>query len=249
MSNVWRVVDDTDDHIEYVDGATLTFGNVQQENIGLSLNTASLNGNVFNNTVHDATSFTFRFNGTSLAIVYGAVAGLIDIVKIGTFGAPETITPSCLLDGKPIRGFGFSGPEVGTSLNNQVLCSVDPLSYDGKLVEGEHELFFNVSHSLTSRFFVDYIVYEAMPGASVDGDVIQLGNNLAEQNKADLLGTTPQDSQLTFGSGWSKDGATSTSTPGSSVTVKFNGTAIQLYGELSGGVSNLATSQLDDQAP
>ncbi|THU90496.1 hypothetical protein K435DRAFT_864238 [Dendrothele bispora CBS 962.96] len=250
MGTVWRVVDDTDDRIEYSNGTTLTFGNVQQENFGLTLNTASLNGDVFNNTVHVATSFKFRFNGTSLAIVYGTVAGLVDIVKIGTQTNPTPITPNCLLDGKEIPGVSFSGPEVGTSLNNQMLCSVDPLSYDGKLLDGEHEISFNVTNSLTSRFFVDYIVYEALDGAPVDGDVLQLGNDFAEQISSDLLGTAPEDplAQLTFGSGWSKN-PTSTNTPGSSVTVKFNGTAIQLYGDLTGEVSNLATVQLDDQVP
>ncbi|KAK7435354.1 hypothetical protein VKT23_019705 [Stygiomarasmius scandens] len=96
------------------------------------------------------------------------------------------------------------------------------------------------------RFYLDYIVYESLPGASVDGEMLVIGSENFDASR---------DPHLTFSPGWVlsdawESNAMLTRTPGSNVTVSFNGTEIQLYGDLnSTESSNRATYQVDDASP
>ena len=67
-------------------------------------------------------------------------------------------------------------------------------------------------------FFFDFLVYESLPDAPLDGDVLQMGNSFYDF-------TETQDPHFSFGPGWQNiyNQAKTTSTPGSSVTIKFNG--------------------------
>ncbi|THU91822.1 hypothetical protein K435DRAFT_907751 [Dendrothele bispora CBS 962.96] len=261
MGTVWKIVDDIDGGFEYTGDWRFSSGDDIIDGAGASLNDSgdSLTGPVFNNTVHSVltagTSLKFRFNGTSHAALYGnnIRAGNLD----GSF-----IT-ECLLDNVLVGTDGDTSRAGNITLsltpppppnplvrNNQVLCrSGQPKSDSVSL--GEHELVFNVLNSTgtTAGLFVDYIVYETLPGASVDGDILQIGNG-------DLEFPAVRDQHLSFSSGWvpnlSPFANIFTSTPGSSVTVKFNGTGIQFYGERMGQgqvASNPMTYQLDDQDP
>ncbi|KAK7434549.1 hypothetical protein VKT23_020158 [Stygiomarasmius scandens] len=110
------------------------------------------------------------------------------------------------------------------------------------MFSGEHELLVN--STVHSPFMIDYIVYETVPDAPVDGDILQMGNNVIQF-------TEGQDPHLSFSPGWASNSnnAVWTSTPGSYATLKFNGTGVQLYGELAGDSSNVATYRVDDQEP
>ena len=110
---------------------------------------------------------------------------------------------------------------IGFAPNNQILCRADPGS--GFSGPGEHELIVNVTFTNSSSpFLFDYLVYETPPDAPLDGDILQMGNGGYKQ--------TLEDSHFSFGPGWGTDSnnATTTSTPGSSVTITFNGKMIIL---------------------
>jgi hypothetical protein len=78
------------------------------------------------------------------------------------------------------------------------------------------------------RLFFDYLVYEPLRGAPIDGDVLQIGNG--DSNYADLSESHGhlQDENLMFSPGWDLTSSTPsraaiTPEPGAFVTVKFNG--------------------------
>ncbi|KAK7472132.1 hypothetical protein VKT23_000254 [Stygiomarasmius scandens] len=252
---VWKMVDDTDDRIEYTGDWKPSFGDDIIGGVGVSLNDSgySVIGPVFNNTVHSiltaGTSLKFRFNGTMHAALYGS--------NVMTPDLNGSFVMECLLDGVSVGTDGDTNRPVTLSLppkdilvrNNQVLCRAGEAK-SNKVVLGEHELVLNVINSTgtTAGLFVDYIVYETLPGASVDGEILQMGNG-------DIDFPANRDHHLSFSSGWVETARPFadifTVTPGSSVTVKFNGTGIQFYGELV--AQNLASNpmiyQLDDQDP
>ncbi|THU91823.1 hypothetical protein K435DRAFT_800964 [Dendrothele bispora CBS 962.96] len=277
MNTFWKIVDDTNSGVEYTGDWRLSSGDDIIDEVGVSLNDSghSIIGPVFNNTVHSVltagTSLKFRFNGTSHAALYGSnVRGpnlngsfitecLLDNVLVGTDGDTSragNITLSLTPTDTLVR-------------NNQVLCRSGEAK-SNSVFPGEHELVFNVLNSTgtTAGLFVDYIVYETLPDASVDGDILQIGNG-------DIDFPADRDQHLSFSPGWVENARPFanifTYTPGSAVTVKFNGlfvsspihkmltsldligTRIQFYGELMGQGAQLAsnpmTYQLDDQDP
>ncbi|KAF5367958.1 hypothetical protein D9758_004354 [Tetrapyrgos nigripes] len=234
MTTVWKVVDDTDPRIVYGgewNQSLSEFGGIN------AVNQASLSGDIYNDTLHitkaNGTSLTFRFNGTSLLGLYGT---WITFDANASSSYPKT---RCFLDGIPILGFSTVF-QAGRATNHKLLCRADPDFYKGTMSPGEHELFVN--STVDTPFSVDYIVYEALPDASVDGEVLQFGNGAVQEDR---------DPHLSFSAGWgtNSNDSPSTSTPGSSVSLKFNGTGIQLYGELTGNSSNVGTYQLDGQSP
>ncbi|KAF5388958.1 hypothetical protein D9757_005022 [Collybiopsis confluens] len=108
---------------------------------------------------------------------------------------------------------------------------------------GEHELLINVTNYPTSTWYFDYITFESLADPVLDGEVLQAGN-------AELIDATNY-SMLSFGPGWSinPDDSSVTSIPGSTASMKFNGTSISLYGDLLTNVSNTASYQVDDHDP
>jgi hypothetical protein len=161
--------------------------------------------------------------GTSLALVYGT------LLPGQNEDTDAKITTSCLLDGKETQSFGQSEDPLGLIKvdNNEIFCRIDQQIFRNEpLSSGEHEVLFQItSLSKGARFYFDYIVYEPLPDASVNGDVLQIGNQEVEY----LSGMPLQDSHFTLGTGWNftTDLTTMTTTPGSSVTLKFNGSYVQ----------------------
>ncbi|THU86993.1 hypothetical protein K435DRAFT_782680 [Dendrothele bispora CBS 962.96] len=257
MGTVWKMVDDTNSGIEYTGDWRPSFGNDIIDGVGVSLNDSghSVIGPVFNNTVHSVltagTSLKFRFNGTSHAAIYGS--------NVRTPDLSGSFVTECLLDNVSVETDGSHPGPINLPLtptdilvrNNQVLCRSGEAK-SNLVVPGEHELVFNVLNTTgtTAGLFVDYIVYETLPDASVDGDILQMGNG-------DIDFPANRDQHLSFTPGWVETARPFanifTYTPGSSVTVKFNGTGIQLYGEFMGQGTQLALNpmiyQLDDQDP
>ncbi|KAF5342927.1 hypothetical protein D9758_014971 [Tetrapyrgos nigripes] len=159
--------------------------------------------------------------------------------------------------------------------NNAFVCG----SPRGSLSPGAHELVIQVGGMTNSTFFLDYVLYD--PGADVglgfDGggptsdtvvDSSGTGVDADDASQDDggsylLLGNPPQlgtlldeasENHVTFSGGWTLDNdiaSVLTRTPGASVSVRFNGTGIQLYGDLGEGsnISNIASYHIDDQPP
>jgi len=128
----------------------------------------------------------------------------------------------CELDGKEIVGGaalpGMQNSETkSSSINQQTICQSDSESLVGS--PGEHELTVNITKPSDMRFYLDYIVYESLPGASVDGEMLVIGSENFDASR---------DPHLTFSPGWVlsdawESNAMLTRTPGSNVTVSFNG--------------------------
>ncbi|KAF5356695.1 hypothetical protein D9758_013735 [Tetrapyrgos nigripes] len=266
-SLVWNLVDDSDPRINYSRGKwTTASGDTIPAAYTNSLDTSSTAGDVFNNTLHASkgvgSEFSFRYNGTGLVLVYGTL--VIPSITEESSGGYARI--DCLLDGQQRLGGGIAWPvNVPTLGNNQPICQLTESSIassitfegtQGPLSPSEHELVVKV-HLLdnNSTFYLDYLVYEPLPdawldgGGDGDGGVLQIGN--AETELAPTI-ASDGDHRFELGSGWQTGpfGENfNTTVPGSMVTVRFNGTEIQLYGDLSGTSSNTATYQLDDEEP
>ncbi|KAF5372137.1 hypothetical protein D9758_005074 [Tetrapyrgos nigripes] len=251
---VWKVLaDDTDSRVSYSGIWNLTTGDTLYEDIGGdTLNDLSTNGDVFNNTVHETrvngSSFTFAFSGLSRVIVYGTIVA----------SPPSSIangSVSCQLDDQQAVQSPYTLIPPNLSGNNDILCtsgSPFPLTSSdgsGQPTSKEHKLTVTIDDLINSHVYVDYLIYELIPdpNAPLDGDVVQIGNN----GETGVI----KSRNIVYSSGWgtgeaSRFNAASTSTPGASVTVKFNGTSIQMYGELSPhNSSNTATYQIDDNDP
>ncbi|KAK7455729.1 hypothetical protein VKT23_010762 [Stygiomarasmius scandens] len=238
MTTVWKVVDDSDSRIQYSGNWTFVSGDA-------NLSPWSLTGDVFNKTLHRAMDndkrFTFKFNGTSQLVVYATWT------PDPTENSSHLLKTNCAVDRKDILGFVIPTKGQAFVANWQEACRADPGSLPGgQMILGEHELVVNISTPGNMGFYLDYILYETLPGASVDGEMLVIGSGAFEASK---------DPHLVFSPGWAvnestSSGAMSTNTPGSNVTVKFNGTEIALYGDLYGlQNSNLATYQIDNQPP
>jgi hypothetical protein len=155
--------------------------------------------------------------GTSLALVYGTL-----LTQDPSDATPTIAITTCTLDGHNASGGSRSQPSNSSVIQyNQLYCSVNQQNYQGILSPGEHELIFQVNYLTNAHFLFDYIVYEPLPGASVDGETLQIGNGQAIYPQGSQL----QDSHFSLSSGWrfTDSDTTFTATPGSSVTVKFNG--------------------------
>ncbi|KAF9255867.1 hypothetical protein L218DRAFT_1008042 [Marasmius fiardii PR-910] len=189
-------------------------------------------GKVFNNTMHESFntggSLRFRFNGTSRITVYGSTA-----VNLGI--SPPGYNITCSLDGNALGGIGAQGFFVPSFTVSHLAWCVGNDKHggagigDGGFLVEEHELIINVTTCTNTHVYLDYIVYEVPPDARINGDVLRIGAN---QN-----GTLPalQDQHLIFSGRWFSNDSTGAATayiPGSSVSMKFNGTQIQLYGEI-----------------
>ncbi|KAF5360202.1 hypothetical protein D9758_011371 [Tetrapyrgos nigripes] len=253
---VWNILaDDTDSRVSYSGSWNLTTGDTLYEDLGGgTLNDLSTNGIVFNNTVHETrvngSSFTFAFSGFSRVIVYGTiVASPPSAVANGSV--------SCQLDDQQAVQSPYTLIPPNLSGNNDILCtSGSPFAltssdHTGQPTSKEHKLTVTIDDLINSRVYVDYLVYELIPDPDtpLDGDVLQIGNNAG-------TGAIKSQNNIIYSSRWGTGGdsvglnAGSTSTPGSSVTVKFNGTSIEMYGELSPhNSSNTATYQVDDNDP
>ncbi|THU95559.1 hypothetical protein K435DRAFT_124880 [Dendrothele bispora CBS 962.96] len=220
MSTVWKVVDDKDSRIEYSGQWTSVTGDTKLSDGSDTLDGLSRSGSVFGNTVHgtrtNGTGVTFRFNGTSLAAVYASVA-FDSFVGQGD----QVVMIDCFLDGKEATGSGYIPSSVPRPINNQPACSVYADSYKGTLSPGEHELSLNVTRISNASFYVDYVVYEALADAPIDGEILRIGDGQMNMRSS-------PDPHLSFGAGWEtgNGGMVSTVTPGSSVTVRFNGPSL-----------------------
>jgi len=144
----------------------------------------------------------------------------------------QLLGPTVNLDGFPVTTIG-STVNDGSPMNNQLLCGVNSRNFPNA-ASGEHQLFVNTT---SSGLVLDYIVYETVANASLDGDVVQMGNGQIRQAAID------SDPNLEFGSGWvdteisdtgsgARLGGKYTNTSGSSVTAKFNGSYTCVRSEL-----------------
>ncbi|KAE9385289.1 hypothetical protein BT96DRAFT_601370 [Gymnopus androsaceus JB14] len=230
MSTVWFMVDDTDTtslaysepHSNFAIASTKTFN--------------ATRGPAYNNTLHSTThkaSITFNFNGTSFFGVYGS----LDMVK--PLGTLPDIT--CSLDGFPTSSPQYSY-DVGTANNNYLACFANSDVLSQNL--GEHELVIDITNSVNSTWFFDYLTYESLPNPILNGEMLQAGNQ--------QLIPSANYSMLSFGPGWvnqEQDDSIETNVVGSEVTINFNGTQLALYGDLNSNVSNTAPYQVDERAP
>ncbi|KAF5366750.1 hypothetical protein D9758_006542 [Tetrapyrgos nigripes] len=256
-TTTWIVVDDTDSRIEYHGDwvATTDADNEGGREPGAA---GQPSGGAFNHTLHRAlsttgTSFTFKFNGSSLLLVYGSsyyLPGDTGILLDSYAVSCSWVTEKG--DGRSFEGTGKPDSETVSPLNNnQELCRFEELYGAGS--PGEHELMFEVETLSGAALYFDYLVYEPLLGAITDGDTLQIGNPYATYSQFD---PRLQDTRFSFSPDWDFDDSSlgldmaKTTTPGAFVTVKFNGTAIELYGVLTSNFSdNTATYQLDDLAP
>ncbi|KAF9256865.1 hypothetical protein L218DRAFT_1006890 [Marasmius fiardii PR-910] len=183
--------------------------------------------------------------GTSRITVVAAA-----ISNGGSSGTENDIQTACTLDGQNISGSEIHPQQglPGYPITNTQICRGDPKTFNGTMTAGEHTLSVSVTTQNSSRLYLDYIVYETLPNAPVNGEILKIGSKAWDPT---------EDPNLVFSSGWGRNQATaamSTSTPDANVTVKFNGTNLQLYGEvkysdLDGAESNTATYQVDGQPP
>ncbi|KAF5357512.1 hypothetical protein D9758_012497 [Tetrapyrgos nigripes] len=245
----WLFVDDTDARLHYSpagkwqlsNGSTPQSGNETLDNGDVTWG----GGKIWNNTVHGTTSdggnVTFVFNGTGYS-VYGSYL----------FPGPSPKGRiSCFLDGNPVADYFTDWPkdrDPDTMLGNIVFTCGSPTS------QGEHELVINVDSLVNSSFYLDYILYEpisaGLEGEDAEEVMMMIGNPLTS-----LFDESSEHHIVEFSVGWSVGSPNNdvvnvvTRTPGASVTVDFNGTSIQLYGDLGVGsnLSNSAIYQLDDQ--
>ncbi|KAF9255275.1 hypothetical protein L218DRAFT_1008754 [Marasmius fiardii PR-910] len=237
MATVWKIVDDTSSDITYFGNWAISSGDAQGH--ARSINSESLSGTVFNNTLHELQdvngTFSFKFNGTSRIAVYASG------VNNGT--SPGDIRGDCTVDGESILSFIWN-LHLGLSQVNAMICEGDYSQHlNGPIAPGEHTLSVNVTTHNDTRAYFDYILFETLPNAAVDGEKLEIGNSLFDAGK---------DPHLEFSPGWSVNtttGRMSTSMPGANVTVRFNGTDLQLYGSLDDFKSNTATYQVDSQPP
>ncbi|KIK62832.1 hypothetical protein GYMLUDRAFT_242468 [Collybiopsis luxurians FD-317 M1] len=230
MSTVWFMVDDTDPRLNY--SGSWSFVNAS----GRIVDNINESGPVFNNTLHSTTAngtVSFRFSGSSYLGVYGTLAGR----DIGEPNGSPLI--NCLLDGVAITAESREGAET---MNNVMACRAN--AQFGARLPGDHELLINVTNHANTIWFFEYITYESWVDPVLDGEVLQAGN-------ADMINASSY-SMLTFGPGWNPGNgmgtSTDTGTPGSEVTIKFNGTLVSLYGDLTSNFSNTAAYQIDNQA-
>ncbi|KAF5366433.1 hypothetical protein D9758_009767 [Tetrapyrgos nigripes] len=278
-SLVWNLVDDSDSCINYSRGKWMTAsGGTIPAAYANSLDEISTAGDVFNNTLHASgdvgSEFSFRFNGTGLVLVYGT---LVIPNNLSTedddssdSGSGGFVKIDCLLDGQQKLVEGINWPIRQLTLgNNQLICRMAESAItsgiitsegnqEGLVAPEEHELVVKVtSLDNNSTFYLDYLVYEPLPvalldgggmaGGDGDGGVLQIGN--AETGLAPTI-ASEENHGFELGSGWQTGGQNfSTTAPGSVVTVRFNGTEILMYGDLSGNSSNAATYQLDNEDP
>ncbi|KIK66328.1 hypothetical protein GYMLUDRAFT_70013 [Collybiopsis luxurians FD-317 M1] len=234
MSTVWFMVDDTDPRLNY-SGSWSFIPNTNNFS-GNSFDQTSLTGPAFNSTLHRTTgnvTISFRFNGSSYLGVYGTEDGR----RVN--GSLPSI--NCQLDGQSTWGFENPYPQ-GSTKNNALACRAD--SRIGGSSPGEHELLINVTNYRDTAWYFDYITYESLEDPILDGETLQAGN-------AALIDASNY-SMLTFGSGWTEstvDDSTVTKIPGSTATIKFNGTSVTMFGDLLSNVSNIAEYQVDNQTP
>ncbi|KAF5332908.1 hypothetical protein D9758_017000 [Tetrapyrgos nigripes] len=233
----WVYIDDTDDRLHYSGQWQLTNGSTTQKGDSETLNDPAntWQGRIWNDTVHktanNGSTVTFGFNGTSYAV-------------FGSFVFPGTSpkgTVDCFLDGSSsVDDFTSWGPNAS---------SPDAI------------LTVKVTNLIESNFYLDYIlIRETIPNPTPDVSSTPGSGGLAFRIPSpwetlfDELDAS--EGQIEFSSGWLLNTTFSnvfpcTRTPGSSMTYTFNGTSLQLYGDLGviTSTSNMAMYQLDDQPP
>ncbi|KAK7450601.1 hypothetical protein VKT23_012911 [Stygiomarasmius scandens] len=233
QSALWIAVDDMGEELEYSESP--------QWMVYTSNAISEVTGFAVDDSLHSAStdgmSVSFRFNGiselgTSRAVVY-------DFLGFGNNGNPSV---ECILDQTHA-----GDSSVSQSAHTTQLC----LFNDTTLSPGEHELtlHFKQSGVQDSILYLDYILYEPLPDVPInDGALLQIGNSLVYSSLSDEQPF--EASHFSVSSGWRIDGVQnetlSTQSPGSSITVKFNGTEIDFYGQTN--TSSTVTYQLDDQA-
>ncbi|KAF8198143.1 hypothetical protein K438DRAFT_1759552 [Mycena galopus ATCC 62051] len=206
------VVDDTDPAINYT--ANQWFPSDVSK-----LNPLGALGPVWNGTIHstivDGATLTFNFNGTSIDVIgTNSVTTLAD----GTFD-PQW---SCTVDQIPIAdgtNEQFTSPD-----NNWLLCNQETLN------PGPHTLTMNVQ-SKSTPFYFDTIRYTPLPGAEIDGTVVDYAFG---------------DPAITYSPGWvfyTVDNVQNiTQTNGAQVTLNFHGTAVSLAGYIPHELPHNATT-------
>ncbi|KAK7450602.1 hypothetical protein VKT23_012912 [Stygiomarasmius scandens] len=223
----WRVADDSDGRFSY---SQQTNSSSSTEN-GLDAQNPE-GGVAYNNTVH------VTDESTSSATIFGSM--------FSAASSPEDVmTLDCILDGHIVSSTIFTS--VDLLVANSELCQIGNTNRtDPSPDPGEHEISVNMTALVPVQLFVDYIIYEPSPNDPVDGDVLQIIANQVPEFSPIQFGS---ELSLSWSSGWEANDTSPaiTTTPGSNVTVTFNGTALQLYGELSGTLPNNATYQLDGQ--
>ncbi|KAK7461712.1 hypothetical protein VKT23_008138 [Stygiomarasmius scandens] len=236
MSN-WILVDDTDSQIQYSGPWRTT--TVDESSTSVKLNDITTSGTVWNNTVHEINSngsiASFEYNGTGCWVYGSWLPGPIN---------PQSRSNIYIsIDGQ--SGDPLDIPQGG---NNIWFGGLGP----DKISPGKHELVMNITVGPGESVFLDYMVYEDLPSANRDGEVVNIG--IGNKDHSLLNRHASADWKIEFGSGWAPiDDQTllqhvaSTTNPGASVTLTFNGTAIQLYGGLtSNGTTSTVLYQLDD---
>ncbi|KAF5362891.1 hypothetical protein D9758_007150 [Tetrapyrgos nigripes] len=254
-------VDDTDPRLHYTGEWQQTSGSAVQLDDGTTLDDFDFiwNGKIWNDTVHETkrnnSMMTFSFSGTAYAV-------------IGSFlftGNSPRGRIDCFLDGNPVPddGTSYLDDEFPGDLlrNNIMICGNGSLNSTGAETAGghEHEIVLKIESLVHSSFFLDYILYQPVVDGGL-GDETSPDQNGTDGEVMMMIGRGPfgtllddaSEHYLTFSSGWQLDddrASMLTRTPGAFVSVAFNGTGIQLYGDLGeeSSLSNIAKYQLDDQ--
>ncbi|KAK7021844.1 hypothetical protein VNI00_017237 [Paramarasmius palmivorus] len=206
------VIDDTDPRVKY------EAGNWSLDNAG-TFDGLSSNGAAFKHTMHgtneDTASFSFAFEGE-----YVSVWGAKDTRKVQPNGATDDLTKlaqwRCQVDGSPIQHVNYLTPI--TRITNNLLCEGGGLSPDTP-----HVLTLNVSiqDPETQMFWLDKIEYTPGTNVNVAGEVMKFDSSDANVRYDNNSGSWITDSGPLFNQ---------TDTRGATMSFRFNGTSVSLYG-------------------
>ncbi|KAK7030819.1 hypothetical protein VNI00_013927 [Paramarasmius palmivorus] len=209
------VIDDTDSRVKYETGTWSLDTSRTFDNLGTF-------GAAFNGTMHgtnqNTASFSFTFEGE-----YVSVWGTKDNRKIqpnddNEDDLTELAQWQCQVDGSPIQRVNYI--TFANCVTNLLLCETDNL--DPNI---PHVLTLNVSitNPPTQMFWLDKIEYMPGPKTRLAGETMKFDStdvNVRYDNNWVPDGDSPRSDSL----------FEQTATTGASVTFKFNGTNVSLYG-------------------
>ncbi|KAI3604429.1 hypothetical protein WG66_008444 [Moniliophthora roreri] len=215
------VVDDTDARVKYDGGSWLLDG-------GSFDDTGSL-GAPYNRSMHGTNQ-----NGSSLSFTF-EVWGAKDTRKISrnSTNVDDDLTKlpgwKCFVDGNEIPRINYLTNIE--QITNNLLCELSGLS------AGPHTVTVNVTidDPNTQTFWFDKLEYLPMEDVKLDGEVIRIDSS---------------DSSIRYDNGtgnWiERPAATpisnSTDVPGESLSFRFNGTSVSLFGFIAGSISRRQAS-------